>query len=65
MPSGMVRKRKSSAAAAEGRSAFDAEVSEAFRRARSSIGQITAELDDLRRRTTTAVKHPQRPAKSK
>jgi hypothetical protein len=64
-PSGMVRKRKKPAAAAQGSPAFDAEVSEAFRRARSSIGQITADLNDLRLRATKAVKPPHQPAKSK
>jgi hypothetical protein len=41
----------------------DADMSEAFRRARSSIGQITTDLNALRRRTTAAVKGARRPAK--
>ena len=44
--------------------ATDADMSEAFRRARSSIGQITTDLNALRRRTTAAVKGARRPAKS-
>jgi hypothetical protein len=42
-----------------------ADMSESFRRARSSISDITADLQQLRRRATTAVKGAQRPAKSK
>jgi hypothetical protein len=38
-------------------------MSEAFRRARSSIGQITTDLNALRRRTAAAVKGARRPAK--
>jgi hypothetical protein len=41
----------------------DADMSEAFRRARSSIGQITTDLNALRRRTAAAVKGARRPAK--
>ena len=47
------------------RLAIDADMSEAFRRARSSIGQITTDLNELRRRTASAVKGTRRPAKSK
>jgi hypothetical protein len=43
---------------------FDAEVSEAFRRARSQVAHITADLDKLRHRAATAVKATGRPAKS-
>ena len=41
------------------------DVSESFRRARSSISDITADLQQLRRRATSAVKGAQRPAKPK
>lgn len=41
------------------------DISESFRRARSSIGEITTDLKQLRRRATAAVKGPQRPAGSK
>jgi hypothetical protein len=41
------------------------DMSESFRRARSSISEITADLQQLRRRATSAVKGSQRPAKSK
>jgi hypothetical protein len=43
---------------------FDADVSEAFRRARSQVTQITADLNQLRHRASTAVKATSRPAKS-
>ena len=52
------------AKAAEAQESFDAEVSEAFRRARYQLTQITADLDRLRRRAATAVKPPHRPANS-
>ena len=42
-----------------------ADVSESFRHARSSIRDITTDLQQLRRRATSAVKSAQRPAKSK
>jgi hypothetical protein len=40
-----------------------ADISESFRRARSSIGDITTDLKQLRRRATSVVKGAQRPAK--
>jgi hypothetical protein len=45
--------------------ALEADVSEAFRRARSSIGHITTDLKRLQRQTTSAVKTAKRPAKQK
>ena len=45
--------------------AFEADVSEAFRRARSSIVQITTDLKHLQRRTASAVKTAKRSAKPK
>jgi hypothetical protein len=42
-----------------------ADVSESFRRARSSISDITADLQQLQQRATSAVKGAQRPPKSK
>jgi hypothetical protein len=67
--SGIVKRRKTSGPVAKAnaarRHATDTDMSEAFRRARSSIGQITTDLNELRRRTTLAVKSPRRPAKSK
>jgi hypothetical protein len=59
------RKKKGPAAKVAGaHESFDAEVSEAFRRARPQVAQITADLDKLRRRAATAVKATSRPAKS-
>jgi hypothetical protein len=48
-----------------GMSAAPADVSESFRRARSSISDITADLQQLRRRAQSTVKRAQRPGKSK
>lgn len=45
--------------------ASPAEVSEGFRRARSSIGEITADLQQLRRHAQSTVKGAHRPAKPK
>jgi hypothetical protein len=45
--------------------ALEADVSEAFRRARSSIGQITTDLKLLQRRTASAVKTAKRSAQKK
>lgn len=45
--------------------AAPADMSESFRRARSSISEITTDLQRLRRRATSAVKATPRPAKSK
>lgn len=42
-----------------------AEMSESFRRARSSISDITADIQQLRRRATSAVKGAQPAEKSK
>jgi hypothetical protein len=39
------------------------DISENFRRARSSIGDITTDLKHLRRRATSVVKGTQRPPK--
>ena len=39
------------------------DISESFRRARSSIGDITTDLNHLRRRATSVMKGSQRPAK--
>jgi hypothetical protein len=39
------------------------DISEGFRRARSSIGEITTDLKQLRRHATSVVKGAQRPAK--
>ena len=59
------RKRSGSAAkVAAAHQSFDADVSEAFRRARSQVTQITADLNQLRHRAATAVKATSRPAKS-
>ena len=41
------------------------DISESFRRARSSVADITTDLQQLRRRATSVVKGAQRPAKSK
>jgi hypothetical protein len=41
------------------------DVSESFRRARSSISDITADLEQLRRRAQSTMKRGPRPAKSK
>jgi hypothetical protein len=41
------------------------DIAENFRRARSSIADITTDLQQLRRRATSMVKSAQRPAKSK
>lgn len=62
----MKRHGKSGPAAkvSEAHESFDAEVSEAFRRARSQVAQITADLNRLRHRATSAVKASHRPAKS-
>jgi len=62
----MKRHGKSDPAAkvAQAHGSFDAEVSEAFRRARSQVAEITADVNRLRRRATSAVKAPHRPAKS-
>ena len=43
----------------------DTDVTESFRRARSSVADITTDLQHLRRRATSVVKGTQRPAKSK
>jgi hypothetical protein len=61
----MKRHRKSGPAAkvAAAHQSFDADVSEAFRRARSQVTQITADLNQLRRRAATAVKATSRPPK--
>jgi hypothetical protein len=42
-----------------------ADISESFRRARQSIGNITADLQQVRRHAQSTVKGAQRPAKSK
>jgi len=62
----MKRHSKSGPAAkvAAAHESCDAEVSEAFRRARSQVTQITADLNKLRHRATSAVKASHRPAKS-
>jgi hypothetical protein len=43
----------------------EADVSDAFRRARSSIADITADLQQLRQHAQASIKRTQRPAKSK
>ena len=58
------KKHGPAAKVARAHQSFDADVSEAFRRARSQVAQITADLDKLRHRAATAVKPPHRPAKS-
>jgi hypothetical protein len=45
--------------------AAPADISESFRRARSSISDITAELQQLQQRAHSTVKRARRPAKSK
>jgi F0F1-type ATP synthase membrane subunit b/b' len=45
--------------------ASPADISESFRSARSSISDITADLQQLRRRAHSTVKRAQRSAKSK
>jgi hypothetical protein len=41
------------------------DIAESFRRARSSVGDITTDLQQLRRRATSVVKSARRPAKPK
>jgi len=41
------------------------DISEGFRRARSSLGAITSDLQQLRRQAESTVKRTPRPAKSK
>jgi hypothetical protein len=66
----MKRKRtpgpvKKVAQALEERPAGVPDITEGFRRARSSISDITTDLQRLRRRARSTVKGAQRPAKSK
>jgi hypothetical protein len=46
-------------------SAVTRDISESFRRARSSISDITADLEQLRRRAQSTMKRGPRPAKPK
>ena len=47
------------------KAAAPADISEGFRRARSSISDITAEFQQLQQRARSTVKRARRPAKSK
>ena len=59
-----VRKAHAQPATPEARpNSASQDVSEGFRSARSSLGQITADLERLRQHATTLVKGARRPAK--
>jgi hypothetical protein len=65
----MVKRKQKSRPAAQvkqaHRQAIETDISEAFRRARLSIGEVTTDLKELRRRTSSAVMRGRRPAKTK
>ena len=63
--SGPVKKVKQALGQRPSLHGTQADISEGFRRARSSISDITADLQQLRRHGQSTGNRPQRPAKSK